>query len=449
MTLTTACASYELEIDAPSESRIDEEIEITVRGADPGEEIEVTAETHDAEGNSWSADAVYTAGSDGTLRLAEAEPLSGSYDEADPMGLFWSMEPDEDSDRVTGYLPPIEGMKVVLTAETNAGSENQVELLRGFGPDEAEMKWIAENGVVGDYFSPDTDEELPGVILLHGAPARRMNFESMVLASHGYRVFAPLYFQPENEQQLGDHLKDVSDLPETLDERPIEYVQDAIEWLRSRPDVADEPVGVGGVSRGGELALIAGEYVDGIGAIVSWHSPGFPQSAFLGVSHRSPDSSAWSFEGEPLRYLRRSRRDVLETTIDASFVGEESIEPADMWQKIEPMVDDELQIRLENSEVPVLLISGIDDLFFNAAAFQEAVVEHLQEIDYELPFEHRYYQDAGHSFFLPYLPQYTDMGLAGAMARTPGGAPAGDAAAAADSWPRALEYFRMGAEEDF
>ena len=133
---------------------------------------------------------VHRADSDGTLRLAEAAPVSGSYDEV-------------------------------------------------------EMKWIAEDGVVSDYFSPDTDEELPGLILLHGAPARRMNLESMVLASHGYRVFAPLHFQPENDQQLEDRLEDVSDLPETLDERPIEYVQDAIEWLRSRPDVTDVPVGDG------------------------------------------------------------------------------------------------------------------------------------------------------------------------------------------------------------
>ncbi len=83
-----------------------------------------------------------------------------------------------------------------------------------------------------------------------------------------------------------------------------------------------------------------------------------------------------------------------------------------------------------------------------ATTFQEGVAQRLERIEYDELFEHLAYQGAGHSFNVPYLPSYIDMELAGARSRTPGGSPEADAAAAADSWPRALEYFRMGSQQE-
>jgi len=448
--VVTACTSHDLEIEAPRESRIDEEIEIAVSGADPDEEVVLAAETRDRADNRWVSEAAYTADAEGVVHLGEEVPVSGSYDTADPMGLFWSMEPHEEAERIMRYSPPQTGMEVELSAETESGRQARAELLRHFGTDGVEREWIAEDGVVGGYFSPDTDEEVPGIVLLHGRPATPLGFKPMTLASRGYRVFAPLYFQPENAEQLGARLEGIGDLPEALVERPIEYVQDAIDWLQERPDVASVPVGVGGASAGGELALIAGEYLDGIGAIVSWHGPGLKQGAFP-RDRRERQTSAWSFAEEPLPYVSDSRMNVLEATVEQEARGKESPEPGELWRVVEPLIDEEVRIRVENSNAPVLLISGFEDVYVKAAVFQEGVAQRLSEIDYEPPHEHRSYEDAGHWFNVPYVPQYTHVGLAaaGRARRPPGGSAEGDAAAAADSWPRVLEYFRMGAQGEY
>ncbi len=41
------------------------------------------------------------------VRLAEAVPVSDSYECADSMGFFWSMEPDGNAERVIGYDRPL------------------------------------------------------------------------------------------------------------------------------------------------------------------------------------------------------------------------------------------------------------------------------------------------------------------------------------------------------
>lgn len=440
LTFIFACTTYELDIEAPEESRIDEEIEIVIAAAEPGEEVEITAETADAYGNRWISQAKFTADRDGKVKLAEAEPVSGSYGDADAMGLFWSMEPDENAERVIGYDPPLEGMDVVFTAQTESDRQGRETLSRHFHSEGVDVEWISEDGLVGEYFSPDTDEPLPGAIMLHGRPAGFMVIQSMALASNGYRVFAPMYYQPEHAEELERQFEGITDLPEALEERPVEYVQDAIDWLRARPEVAESPVGVGGASAGGELALIAAAHLDGIGAIVSWHG----RLALSG----SRGKSAWSFDGEPLPYLSATRKNVIESTVEAAVVGEDSPEPADMWDAIEPMVDDDIVPRVENSRAPVLLISGTDDAVHNATAFQEGVAQRLERIEYDEPFEHLAYQGAGHWFDVPYLPSYIDMGPGGARSRTADGSPEVDAATGADSWPCALEYFRMESQKE-
>ncbi len=55
-----------------------------------------------------------------------AQPVSGSYEDADAIGLFESMEPDENAERVIRYDPPPAGMEVVVTAQTDSNRHGMI-----------------------------------------------------------------------------------------------------------------------------------------------------------------------------------------------------------------------------------------------------------------------------------------------------------------------------------
>ena len=64
------------------------------------------------------------------------------------------------------------------------------------------------------------------------------------LVSQGYATLFLAYFG-------------VTPLPSPLEEIPVETVTRAVDWLSSRPEVDPARIGVIGVSKGGELALVA------------------------------------------------------------------------------------------------------------------------------------------------------------------------------------------------
>ncbi|AFG36859.1 acyl-CoA thioesterase/BAAT N-terminal domain-containing protein [Spirochaeta africana] len=441
----SGCSTYDLKIDAPDNSRIDEKIILSIHGSESGEKVEVQFQTADNNGDLWQSRATFSANENGIVDFGSAAPQSGSYSGVDPMGMFWSMEPIEDNHQTITYQPPESGMEVDISVQSESGARGRATISRSVGEHSIQIDWVSENGVVGALFSPETDSDtvLPGIILLHGRPASFLYTEPLVLAGHGYRVFAPMYLQPPRARQIAAALEldGLLDLPVTLEARPIEYVQDAIDWLRARPDVASESVAVGGFSAGAELALIAGEYLDGINTIISWNGPGVKSAAFVDDGRRV-DESAWSFEGNPLPYLRAGQMDVVETAINNSQRGDSDMDLVTIWEHVSNMVPEQARIQVDKANAPVLLISGKDDLMVKGFVLQEGVNQSLKDIGYDRPHEHLAYQDAGHWFSVPYIPAWVDVGRAASIGRPPGGTMEGNAAAAADSWPNVLKYLQ-------
>ena len=76
----------------PAAAIFDTPVHITVRGLPPGA-VTVRAQAHDAHGRLWGSAAQFRAGPAGTLNLAHAVPVSGSYHVADAAGLLWSLSP--------------------------------------------------------------------------------------------------------------------------------------------------------------------------------------------------------------------------------------------------------------------------------------------------------------------------------------------------------------------
>jgi Acyl-CoA thioester hydrolase/BAAT N-terminal region/Transposase, Mutator family len=62
-------------------------VHVTVSGLPPGERVTVQAQTRDGQGRPWESQAHFRASAAGTLNLATAVPVSGSYHVADANGL--------------------------------------------------------------------------------------------------------------------------------------------------------------------------------------------------------------------------------------------------------------------------------------------------------------------------------------------------------------------------
>ena len=116
------------------------------------------------------------------------------------------------------------------------------------------------------FIAPQTDGPHPAIILLGGSEggdfgARR---KAPLFLAQGYAVLGLPYYSPAYGQE-----PQFPDLPQAFDASPVDSLEVARDWLRKRGDVRPEDIGIYGVSKGAELALLAGSYIDGFAAIAA------------------------------------------------------------------------------------------------------------------------------------------------------------------------------------
>ena len=68
-------------------------VHVSISGLPAAGLVTVQARTTDDQGRPWESAAVFRASDAGTLNLATAVPVSGSYHTADAAGLLWSLHP--------------------------------------------------------------------------------------------------------------------------------------------------------------------------------------------------------------------------------------------------------------------------------------------------------------------------------------------------------------------
>ena len=168
-------------------------------------------------------------------------------------------------------------------------------------------------------------------------------------------------FAREGIAALGLCYWNVPGLPDELIEVPIEPIERAVAYLRQR---GFDRVGIYGISKGGELALLAASLMPQITCVVAISPlacamPGITGNKSLAGKGLS-DRSSWTWRGKPvpcargggrLPYLGIIRRIVTERQFDMRFVYERIVEraPKEAW------------IAVERINGPVLLASPSHD----------------------------------------------------------------------------------------
>ncbi|KAK6023707.1 Acyl-CoA thioester hydrolase / Bile acid-CoA amino acid N-acetyltransferase, partial [Ostertagia ostertagi] len=201
--------------------------------------------------------AVFKADSAGEIDVPTAKPLRGSYSEADPMGLFMSIEPCEDFP-FGGYLrctPPIPFIYNLINFMVKMPL---YDLSVCWTPVIVNWRWyrsrkhwmhpnlerieIEEDGFCGTLFKPPGDGPFPAVIDISGTGGGLHEHKGSMLASEGFVVLCVAFFQYKN-------------LVETLSEVDLEYFERPIKWIKRQPFTTDR-LGIQGVSFGATIVLL-------------------------------------------------------------------------------------------------------------------------------------------------------------------------------------------------
>jgi dienelactone hydrolase len=290
---------------------------------------------------------------------------------------------------------------------------------------------LAESGVFGVLARPATGGPFPAVVAFGGsggglgpsvgwAPA---------LASRGFAVVAVAYFGAPG-------------LPGALAEIEVEVVERAAHCLRERAPVFGPTVGVMGMSRGSELALLASVLVDDVGPVVAFAPSGISWS---GLGPLGPvDAPAWTFRGDPIPYVAMPGGASPPAATAAPSAGGALMALRPMFEAAlaDPTVWAHAEIPVERAKGPILLVSGEDDAMWPATTMGAMIERRAAERGSPQTVAHLHYPNAGHA----------GAGVPGAPAETKvhhpltsgyyalGGTAAGNAAARAHSWPLVVEF---------
>ena len=407
-----------LEIRTGRRPLVDEPVGLVMAGARPGSAVAVRA-TVEVAGVVHQATATFDADEAGLVDTARQASRAGSYRGADPFGLWWSGQPVGPS-----HLPP----SAPLTARVQATSDGHTaEALveRHWLTPGATLTPVRVPGVWGLFARPAGEGPFPGVVCFGGSSGGLAASAAWapVLASHGFATLAIAYFG-------------VPGLPQALAGIEIEVVERAAAWLLGQAGVAGDRVAVVGMSRGSELALLAGALLDQlVGTVVAFAPSGV---CWAGLGPGGPvDAPAWTFRGDPLPYVG------LGGTPPA---GSPTAGPFALTPLFERLLQDEGAVRVaeipvERARGPILLVSGEADAMWPSTCLGE-LVERRAAGRSGPPVTHLRYPGAGH----------TGAGVPGTPAPTEvrhpvdggwyalGGTPAANAAARADSWPQVLAF---------
>lgn len=409
---------------------VDEQVAIIVSGLVPGQPVTMRLSAT-LGGLTWAAHAAFVADMNGQVDLATMAPTSGTYERADPMGLFWSARQDTSSTPPATAIPlPGPSLPdtelVQLIAEVDGQTAVWTTLRRRFVQEGVRLTSVREIGLVASFYEPPQPGPHPGLMILGGSGGGIPERTAQLLASHGYAALAVGYFGMDG-------------LPASLSLIPLEYFGRALEWLQAQRAVDGTKIGVLGGSRGGELALLLGATYPQITAVAAYAPSHVVWPGCCDA--RSSASSAWSHHGEPLPFVPSTS----DPTRLAKYAGGS---PPLLLHRFLAALQDTVAVTraaipVERINGGVLLISGRDDHLWPSSQMADLVVARLQRYGFRHPSRHLSYEQAGHAIGTPYRPT---TGLSRSVHPVTkivypmGGTPAGYARAQADSWLQVLGF---------
>lgn len=412
---------YQLVVQ-PDTTLYHQPLNIEASGFTSHQKVSLQLEAIDAENNHWYAQGTYMANDSGLVNPAKMAPIGGTYSGVHPMGLFWSAKSDDDHQMATGggYSATI---KVLVNQKLVARKSFYRRSTREL--DQLGIQLLQKrDSIIADYYLPGEKKKVPVIIFLGGSGGHFRQERSSLFASEGFAVLNLKYFKYEG-------------LPSGITEIPLEYVDKAMSWLLSRPEVDHRNIGIMGRSMGSMLALLYAANFEGVRYVVA-EAP----SSVVWFGWEEGKSSL-SYQGKSFPYAEYSAADSerIERALEAN--GERYHDgPKFLSAFKNANMIDRASIQIENIKCPILFISGSEDKVWPSTMMANRMMERLKKHQFPYDYQHNVYQGAGHNFAgggqgcgIPYLPP-EDYSNGAAK----GGTDKGNALAAIRSWKDILAF---------
>jgi len=271
---------------------------------------------------------------------------------------------------------------------------------------------VRDRGLFARLFLPaDHRGRGPAIIALGGSEGGIRGGDSLGrrLVQEGYVVLAVCYFACEGQ-------------PPALQEVPLETFEKALDWLRGRPEVDASRLGIIGISKGAEAALLTASRRNELRAVVA----GVPSSVVwqgINAADWSATLSSWSLGGQPVPFAPYVPN-------PEGFAG-----IRDLYDRSLP-ADDAFAIPVENINGDIMLISAGKDGLWPSTPMSRRMTERLKAKGFRHRVEHLDYPDAGHGA----VGGPVTMEQAQQLSRV-GGSAEGNMVARAEVWGKILAFF--------
>ncbi len=239
-------------------------------------------------------------------------------------------------------------------------------------PDSSNFININKDQFAANLHLPKNQTNLSVVIVIGGSSGGMRSERGELLASQGIAALTLAYFR-------------YKDLPNTLDNIPVESVLDAIDILETIPGIDANRIGIWGASRGSELAFLAATHDPRIKSVVA-------TTPSLVAWHGQTGSTAWTLKGQPITALSFDR------SSDQSFYARASRALADKDQVAKA------QFKFNQINGPLLLISAEQDQIWPSYEMAQTIRKQLEDQDFKHAVEHRSFP-TGHTFNAELMPE--------------------------------------------
>ena len=243
----------------------------------------------------------------------------------------------------------------------------------------------------GSFFAaPEGDGPFPAIVLIGGSGGGDGTVRRLAprFLEQGYAVFGLVYYSPAWFGRPAQF----PDLPRAFDAIPVERAGEARAFLCARAEVRCDRIGIYGVSKGAEFALLAGAYLDGFAAIAAIVPSDVVWEGW-GPGTEPGQVSSFSLDGHPLPFVPYEG---MQAAFAKLAKGERARLrlPHDAGRRAHPDRAIEARIPVERIAVPVFVAGGDADDTWNSGGMAQTILERRTEAG--LPTTALVFTDAGH-----------------------------------------------------
>ncbi|MEM1132887.1 MAG: acyl-CoA thioester hydrolase/BAAT C-terminal domain-containing protein [Pseudomonadota bacterium] len=238
---------------------------------------------------------------------------------------------------------------------------------------------------------PSTAGPHPAIIVLGGAEggdqtARR---KAKLFTEQGFAVLGLPYYLSDTSPLRVAFPK----LPGTFDAIPVDQVETAKAWLQQRTDIRHDDIGIYGVSKGAEMALLSGSLIDGFAAIAAIVPSDVVWEGW-GTGTTPGTVSSFSWRGQPLPFVpyKGMQEEFAAAAEQGRLIRFRDFH--DRGRHASPAAVTKARIAIDRIDEPVLVAGGDADIVWNSGEMAQIIAE--RRADAGLPTVSLVFLNAGH-----------------------------------------------------